>query len=138
MDKNLCWNLCLNRSYAIDSGVRPVIYFDLRRSGGMADATDSKSVGSDTVSVQVRPPAPPRDSTNDRMISICCWVSCLFGVSKSVDISRDLALLDFMFLRHFKLKIASQNQFRVSFRKYVKKPISNSFALPRGVHFPLK
>ena len=82
--------------------------------------------------------APPRDSTNDRMISICCWVSCLFGVSKSVDISRDLALLHFLFLRHLELKIASQNQFRVSFRKYVKKPISNSFALPGGVHFPLK
>ena len=29
-----------------------------RRSGGMADATDSKSVGSDTVWVQVPPSAP--------------------------------------------------------------------------------
>ena len=28
------------------------------RCGGMADATDSKSVGSDTVWVQVPPPAP--------------------------------------------------------------------------------
>ena len=31
---------------------------ELRRSGGMADATDSKSVGSDTVWVQVPPSAP--------------------------------------------------------------------------------
>ena len=34
------------------------------RSGGMADATDSKSVGSDTVWVQVPPSAPNRNNTN--------------------------------------------------------------------------
>ena len=34
------------------------------RSGGMADATDSKSVGSDTVWVQVPPSAPNKNKTN--------------------------------------------------------------------------
>ena len=35
-----------------------MIYFHLRRSGGMADATDSKSVDSNIVWVQVPPSAP--------------------------------------------------------------------------------
>ena len=35
-----------------------------RRSGGMADATDSKSVGSDTVWVQVPPSAPKIKDTD--------------------------------------------------------------------------
>ena len=35
-----------------------------RRSGGMADATDSKSVGSDTVWVQVPPSAPKNRTLN--------------------------------------------------------------------------
>ena len=40
----------------------------LRRSGGMADATDSKSVGSDTVWVQVPPSAPKIKDTNSGIL----------------------------------------------------------------------
>ena len=88
--------------------------------------------------VRIPPSPPPRDSTNDRRDSVRGWVPCLFSTSKLVDLSRDLALLHVLFLRHFEPKTSSQNRFRVSFRKYLKKPISNSFALPGGVHFPFK
>ena len=39
------------------------------RSGGMADATDSKSVGSDTVWVQVPPSAPVKRRPCGRLFS---------------------------------------------------------------------
>ena len=45
-----------------------ILYLGKRRCGGMADATDSKSVGSDTVWVQVPPPAPEKDRFHTKSV----------------------------------------------------------------------
>ena len=71
MDQNQCRNMRWNRECTIDSSVRPVIYFRLRRSGGMADATDSKSVDSNIVWVQVPPSAPSSVSRESDYFYIC-------------------------------------------------------------------
>ena len=63
-----------------------------RRCDGMADVTDSKSVGGDTVWVQVPPPAPHSDLVLKRMRSLFCLEKCSYMRQKNAD-SCESALL---------------------------------------------
>ena len=91
------------------------------RSDGMADVTDSKSVGSDTVWVQVPPSAPNIDRSIDTMLrSILLLIVsrkpaiqgiCSIGVCKILCIAGFFCVAEL--LRHSRLK----GQFEYPLRK---------------------